>query len=79
MTSPADTLELYHRLEPTQHNSLNFTHKRGSKDHPYLRKELDLFLKKADLTGEAFIDATESNGVIALASQAKNIICANTS
>ena len=79
MTSPADNLELYHRLEPTQHNNLNFIHKCGSKDYPYLRKELELFLKKANLSGETLIDATESNGVIALSSQAKNIICSNTS
>ena len=79
MTTPADTLELYHRLEPTQHNSLNFIHKRGSKDYPYLRKEIELLLKKAVLTGECVIDATESNGVVALHAQADKIICTCTS
>ncbi len=79
MTSPADTLELYHRLEPTQHNSLNFFNKRGSKDHPYVRKEIELLLKKATLTGNTLVDATESNGVVALNAQAEKIICSNTS
>jgi len=82
MTSPAETaktLELYHRLEPTQHNSLNYFSKRGSKDHPYLRPAIELLLKKAKLTGETLIDATESNGVIALHAQTNNIICSNTS
>ncbi len=79
MTSPADTLELYHRLEPTQHHNLTYHHKRGAKDYPFLRPAIELLLKKATLTANCLIDATESNGVIALYSQANKIICNNTS
>lgn len=86
MTLPADTLELYHKLESihynrqhSQHKNLSYFHKRGSKDYPYLRSAIELLLKKAELTGSTFIDATESNGVIALAAKANKIICSNTS